>query len=71
VSAADNAQPEAEPEAHDCSGPECHPYPTFDDDPARWGFQLEPEMTDAELEAAALADAWGPAGPFVEPEAEL
>jgi hypothetical protein len=25
--------------------------------------QPEPEMTEAELEAAALADAWGPAGP--------
>ena len=39
------------------------PYPTFDDDPALRGFQPEPEMTQAELEAAALADAWGPAGP--------
>jgi hypothetical protein len=28
---------------HDCSGPECHPYPTFDDDPARWGLLLEPD----------------------------
>jgi hypothetical protein len=48
---------------HDCPGPGCHPYPTFDDDPARWGFLPEPEMTEAELAAAAEADAWGPAGP--------
>ena len=70
-------------EAHDCPGPGCHPYPTFDDDPARWGFLPEPEMTEAEFEAAAVADAWGPSGPSasyaewvadgrsVEPEAEL
>jgi hypothetical protein len=60
----------------DCPGPERHPYPTFDDDPARWGLLPEPPMTDAELEA------WGPDGPYasyaewaaevrpVEPEAE-
>ena len=70
-------------EAHDCPGSACHAYPTFDDDPARWGLLPEPEMTEAELEAAALADAWGPAGPSAsyaewvaegrpaEPEAEL
>ena len=60
-------EPEAEPwksyidaaEAHDCPGLECHAYPTFDDDPARWGFLPEPEMTEAELAAAALAEAWG------------
>ena len=45
--------------AHDCPGPECHAYPTFDDHPARWGFLPEPEMTEAELAAAALAEAWG------------
>jgi hypothetical protein len=40
---------------HECSGPGCHPYPTFDDDPAKWGLLPEPPMTDAELEAAAEA----------------
>ena len=44
---------------HDCPGPECHPYPTFDDDPARWGFPPEPEMAEAEVAAAAEAEAWG------------
>ena len=48
---------------HDCPGPECHPYPTFDDDPARWGLLPEPPMTEAELAAAAELDAWGPRGP--------
>jgi hypothetical protein len=49
------------------------PYPTFDADPARWGLLPEPPMTDAELEAAAEAEAWGPRGPAEgqpEPEAE-
>jgi hypothetical protein len=43
---------------HDC------PYPSFDDDPARWGLLPEPPMTDAELEAAAELEAWGPEGPY-------
>jgi len=38
---------------HDCSGPECHPYPTFDDDPARWGLLLEPDP-----EAFTSLDDW-------------
>jgi hypothetical protein len=40
------------------------PYPAFDADPARWGLLPEPPMTDAELEAAAEAEAWGPDGPY-------
>jgi hypothetical protein len=48
---------------HDCPGPECHPYPTFDDNPARWGLLPEPSMTEAELAAAAELEAWGPRGP--------
>jgi len=66
---------------HDCPGPECHPYPTFDDDPAKWSLRFEPPMTEAELAAAAELDAWGPKGPCSyaewlaegrpEPEAEL
>jgi hypothetical protein len=43
---------------HDCPGAECHPYPTFGDDPARWGLLPEPPMTSAELEA------WGPDWPY-------
>ena len=49
---------------HDCPGPECHPYPTFDDDPSRWGLLPGPPVTGAELEAAGLAEAWGPEGPY-------
>jgi hypothetical protein len=49
---------------HDCPGPGCHPYPTFDDDPARWGLLPEPPMTAAELAAAAELEAWGPDGPY-------
>jgi hypothetical protein len=48
----------------DCPGPGCHPYPAFDDDPARWGLLPEPPVTGAGLEAAALAEAWGPDGPY-------
>ncbi len=32
-------------------------YPTFDDDPARWGLLPPEPMTDAEAEAAAEAEA--------------
>jgi len=50
---------------HDCPGPECHPYPTFDDDPSRWRLR-EPEMTEAEAGAEARAaeelELWGPDG---------
>jgi hypothetical protein len=57
-------------------------YPTFDDDPARWGLLSPEPMTDADAAAAAEADAWGPRGPSAsyaawlaegqpEPEAEL
>jgi hypothetical protein len=35
---------------HKCSGSDCHPYPTFDDDPALWGLKPEPPLTPAELE---------------------
>jgi hypothetical protein len=68
---------------HDCPGPACHPYPTFDADPARWGLLPEPEMTEAELEAEAeaeWADEWDSADSHaymdrveagLEPEAEL
>jgi hypothetical protein len=45
------------------SAPECHPYPTFDDDPARWGLKPPEPMTEAEAKAAELAEVWGPAGP--------
>jgi hypothetical protein len=37
---------------HNCSGPECHPYPTFDDDPARWGLSLGKPLSEAELKEA-------------------
>ena len=49
---------------HDCPGPECHPYPTFDDDPARWGLLPEPPMAAAELATAAELEAWGPDVPY-------
>lgn len=39
------------------------PYPTFDDDPAKWGLRLPEPMTEAEAKAAAELDAWGPKGP--------
>jgi hypothetical protein len=65
---------------HDCPGPECHPYPTFDDDPARWGLRLPEPVTEAGAQAAELAEVWGSAGPpasyaewlaeGLEPEAE-
>ena len=48
---------------HDCPGPECHPYPTFDDDPARWGLREPEPMTDAEARAAGEAETWGGRGP--------
>lgn len=37
---------------HDCTGPECHPIPTFDDDPALWGLTLGEPLTEAELDEA-------------------
>ena len=37
-------------------------YPTFGDDPARWGLLPEPPMAAADLDAAAEAEAWGPDG---------
>jgi hypothetical protein len=56
-------------------------YPSFDDDPARWGLKLPEPQTTAELAAEAELEAWGPEGPYasysewladgrVEPEAE-
>ena len=39
-------------------------YPTFDDDPARWGLKLPEQQTDAELAAEAELEAWGPQGPY-------
>ena len=50
-------EPHAEPE------PEAGSYPTFDDDPARWGLKFPPPMTAAEVEAAEQLEAWGPEGP--------
>jgi len=38
-------------------------YPAFDDNPAKWGLLPPEPMTEAELDAAAKAEAWGPAGP--------
>lgn len=35
--------------------PEAGSYPTFDDDPARWGLRQPEPVTDAEAEA----EAWG------------
>ena len=49
-----------EPEADGEPGP----YPTFDDDPARWGLQLPGPQTEAELPAEAELEAWGPQGPY-------
>ncbi|MGH3186585.1 MAG: hypothetical protein ACRDPY_21200 [Streptosporangiaceae bacterium] len=40
------------------------PYPTFGDDPARWGLLPEPPLTDAEPGAAAHLEVWGPQGPY-------
>jgi hypothetical protein len=64
--------------------PELGPYPTFDDDPARWGLKQPGPQTAAELEAEEMLEAWGPEGPYAsyaeyladgrcepEPEAEL
>ena len=68
------------------TAPEAEPtpgsYPTFDDDPARWGLKPAPEMTPVEVDAAQQLEAWGPDGPpasyaawlaesQLEPEAEL
>ena len=39
-------------------------YPTFDDDPARWGLKLPEPQTAAELAAEAELEAWGPRGPY-------
>jgi hypothetical protein len=32
-------------------------YPTFDDDPAKWGLKLPEAMTEAEAQAASGAEA--------------
>ena len=40
------------------------PYPTFDDNPAKWGLQPEAPMTEAELKAAGELEPWGPEGPY-------
>jgi len=40
------------------------PYPTFGDDPARWGLKLPEPMTAAELEPEAELEFWGPEGPY-------
>jgi hypothetical protein len=60
-SAAYQARAEAnlEPKADGDLGP----YPTFDDDPARWGLKLPEPQIAAELEAEAELDVWGPRGP--------
>ena len=39
-------------------------YPTFDDDPARWGLKQPEPQTAAELEAEATLEFWGPEGPY-------
>jgi hypothetical protein len=39
------------------------PYPTFDDDPARWGLRPAEFASEAEAEAAEMLEVWGPAGP--------
>jgi hypothetical protein len=44
--------------------PEPGPYPTFDDDPARWGLKLPGPQTAAGLEAEAALEFWGPEGPY-------
>jgi hypothetical protein len=44
--------------------PELGPYPTFDDDPARWGLKQPEPQTEAELEAEEMLEAWGPEGPY-------
>ena len=57
-------------------------YPTFDDDPARWGLKQPAPQSAAELEKEAELEAWGPEGPYASyaewlaegrpgPEAEL
>jgi len=48
---------------HECPGPECHLYPAFGDDPARWGLRPGPPMTEAEAQAASELEAWGTDGP--------
>jgi hypothetical protein len=45
-------------------GPELSAYPTFDDDPARWGLKQPGPQTAAELEAEAALEFWGPEGPY-------
>jgi hypothetical protein len=78
-SAAYQARVEAglEPEADGEPGS----YPSFDDDPARWGLNLPEPQTAAELAAEAELDACGPERPYAsysewladgqrEPEAE-
>jgi hypothetical protein len=49
--------------AHNCPGPSCHPYPSFDDDPARWGLREPPALTAAEAQAAEEMELWGLQGP--------
>lgn len=39
------------------------PYPTFDDDPARFGLRSPEPITEAEARAAENAEVWGPPGP--------
>jgi hypothetical protein len=48
---------------HHCPGPGCHPYPTFDDDPARWGLRQPDPVTEAEALAEEDLELWGPGGP--------
>jgi hypothetical protein len=43
--------------------PDAGSYPTFDNDPARWGLLPSAPMTAAESEAASDAEAWGGRGP--------
>jgi len=58
--------PEAGSTSPEAAGPETGlgPYPTFDDDPARWGLKLPGPQTAAELEAEADLEFWGPEGPY-------
>lgn len=46
------------------------PYPTFDDDPERWGLEMPEPMTEEEAQAASNSEAWGGQPPQKpEPEA--
>lgn len=46
-------------------------YPTFDDNPARWGLLPPEPVTEAGAAAAAELEAWGPKGPFASYEEHL